>query len=75
MDPKGKGMVINDKEKETLYVDEPKGDKPTCRTWFWKANQIELCTPRSETHVHSDYVIGHHHTLLKVNSGKVLILH
>jgi uncharacterized protein with gpF-like domain len=31
MDPKGKGMVINDKEKEkeTLYVDEAKGDKPT----------------------------------------------
>jgi hypothetical protein len=26
----------------------------------------------SETHVHSDYIIGHHHTLLKVNSGKVL---
>jgi hypothetical protein len=29
MDPKGKGMMINDKEKEALYVDEPKGDKPT----------------------------------------------
>jgi hypothetical protein len=29
MDPKGKGMVINDKEKETLYVDEAKVDKPT----------------------------------------------
>jgi hypothetical protein len=29
MDPKGYGMVSNDKEKETLYVDEPKGDKPT----------------------------------------------
>jgi hypothetical protein len=29
MDPKGKGMMINDKEKETLYVDEPKGEKPT----------------------------------------------
>jgi hypothetical protein len=29
MDPKGKGMVINDKEKEILYVDEPKGDKLT----------------------------------------------
>jgi hypothetical protein len=26
----------------------------------------------SETHVHSDYIIGRHHTLLKVNSGKVL---
>jgi uncharacterized protein with gpF-like domain len=31
MDPKGKGIMINDKEKEkeTLYVDEKKGDKPT----------------------------------------------
>ena len=29
MDPKGKGMVVNDKEKETLYVDEAKCDKPT----------------------------------------------
>jgi hypothetical protein len=29
MDPKGKGMLINDKEKETLYVNEPKDDKPT----------------------------------------------
>jgi hypothetical protein len=29
MDPTGKRIVINDKEKETLYVDEPKGDKPT----------------------------------------------
>jgi hypothetical protein len=26
----------------------------------------------SETHIHSDYIIGHHHTLLKVNSRKVL---
>jgi hypothetical protein len=29
MDPKGKGMVINDKEKETLYFNKPKDDKPT----------------------------------------------
>jgi hypothetical protein len=29
MDPKGKGIVINNKEKETLNIDEPKGDKPT----------------------------------------------
>jgi hypothetical protein len=28
MDPKGKGMVINDKEKESL-VNEPREDKPT----------------------------------------------
>jgi hypothetical protein len=34
MDPKGKRTMINDKEKEndTLYVDEPKGDKPTVGT-------------------------------------------
>jgi hypothetical protein len=29
MDPKGKGILINDKEKKTLNIDEPKGDKPT----------------------------------------------
>jgi hypothetical protein len=34
-----------------------------------------MYVPGSETHVHSDYIIGHHHTLLKVNSGKVLLLH
>jgi hypothetical protein len=28
MDPKGKGMVINDKEKESLF-NKPKDDKPT----------------------------------------------
>jgi hypothetical protein len=26
--PKGKGIVINDKEKETLNIEEPKADKP-----------------------------------------------
>jgi hypothetical protein len=29
MDPKGKGIVINNKKKETLNIDEPKGDNPT----------------------------------------------
>jgi hypothetical protein len=29
MDHKGKGIVINDKEKETLNINEPKDDKPT----------------------------------------------
>jgi hypothetical protein len=28
MDPKGKGMVVNDKEKES-FVNDPKEDKPT----------------------------------------------
>jgi hypothetical protein len=28
MDPKGKGMVVNDKEKES-FVYDPKDDKPT----------------------------------------------
>jgi hypothetical protein len=27
---------------------------------------------RSETHVHNDYIIGHHHTLLKIIVEKVL---
>jgi hypothetical protein len=27
---------------------------------------------RIRTHVHRDYIIGHHHTMLEINSGKVL---
>jgi hypothetical protein len=27
---------------------------------------------RIKTHVHSDYIIGHHHTMLEIISGKVL---
>jgi hypothetical protein len=34
-----------------------------------------MYVPGSETHVHNDYIIGHHHTLLKVNSGKGTLLH
>jgi hypothetical protein len=26
----------------------------------------------SETHVHNDYINGHHHTMLELNNGKVL---
>jgi hypothetical protein len=29
MDPKGKGIVIDEKEKETVNDNEPKGEKPT----------------------------------------------
>jgi hypothetical protein len=31
-----------------------------------------MYVPGSETHIHNDYIIGHHHTMLEVNSGKVL---
>jgi hypothetical protein len=34
-----------------------------------------MYVPGSETHIHNDYIIGHHHTLLKINSGNVLLLH
>jgi hypothetical protein len=27
---------------------------------------------RIRTHVHNNYIIGHHHTMLELNSGKVL---
>jgi hypothetical protein len=44
----------------------------TCHTRFWKANRMRtMYVTGSETHVHSDYIIGHHHTMLEVNSGKV----
>jgi hypothetical protein len=31
-----------------------------------------MYVPGSETHVHNDYIIGHHHTMLEINSGEVL---
>jgi hypothetical protein len=31
-----------------------------------------MYVPGSETHVHNNYIIGHRHTLLKVNSGKII---
>jgi hypothetical protein len=34
-----------------------------------------MYVPGSETHVHSDYIIRHHHTLLKVNSRSSILLH
>jgi hypothetical protein len=44
-----------------------------CHTRFWKVNRMRtMYVPGSETHVHSDYIIGHHHTMLEINSGKVL---
>jgi hypothetical protein len=44
-----------------------------CHTRFWKANRMQtMYVPGSETHVHNDYIIGHHHTMLELNNGKVL---
>jgi hypothetical protein len=34
-----------------------------------------MYVPGSETHVHIDYIIGHHHILLKINSGIGTLLH
>jgi hypothetical protein len=50
---------------------------PQNRVWqFWKANRMRtMYVLGSETHVHSDYIFGHHHTLLKINSGKSTLLH
>jgi hypothetical protein len=29
----------------------------------------------SETHMHNDYIMEHHHTFVKVNSGNSTLLH
>jgi hypothetical protein len=43
-----------------------------CHTRFWKVNRMRtMYVLGSETHVHSDYIIGHHHTMLEINSRKV----
>jgi hypothetical protein len=46
---------------------------PGCHARFWKVIRMRtMYLPGSETHVHSDYIIGHYHTMLEINSGKVL---
>jgi hypothetical protein len=43
---------------------------------FWKANRMRtMYMPGSETHVHSDYIVGHHHTLLKIIAEIGTLLH
>jgi hypothetical protein len=34
-----------------------------------------MYVPGSETHVHNDYIIGHHHTLLKIIAELSTLLH
>jgi hypothetical protein len=34
-----------------------------------------MYVPGSETHVNNDYIAGHHHTLLKINSENSTLLH
>jgi hypothetical protein len=47
-----------------------------CHTRIWKANRMQpMYVPGSESHVHNDYIIGHHHTLLKINRGNSTLLH
>jgi hypothetical protein len=36
-----------------------------------KPNANHVCA-RIRTHVHNAYIVGHHHTMLEINSGKVL---
>jgi hypothetical protein len=44
-----------------------------CHTRFWKVNRMRTMNVLGiRTHIHSDYIIGHHHTMLELNSGKVL---
>jgi hypothetical protein len=37
---------------------------------YWLSHPVLEGKPNA--HVHSDYIIGHHHTMLELNNGKVL---
>jgi hypothetical protein len=62
----------------TLSLVTPKKGKKEAsyHTRFWKANRMQtMYVPGSETHVHNDYIVGRHHTLLKINIGNSTLLH
>jgi hypothetical protein len=71
-------VILRDRERERRgrgrrEMRDRERRERECHTQIWKANRMRtMYMPGSETHVHSDYIIGHHHTLLKVNSRKVL---
>jgi hypothetical protein len=72
-----KSAFLNGPIREEVYVDQPPSFEDdrypdhvyrlsNCHTRFWKVNQMRTTyVPGSETHVHSDYIIGHHHTISK----------
>jgi hypothetical protein len=69
------GSVCSVRERGRLASgsDLPVRDEMLCHTWFWKANRMRtMYVPGSETHVHSDYIIGHYHTMLELNNKRVL---
>jgi hypothetical protein len=44
-----------------------------CHTQFLEGKpNVNHVRARIRTHVHSDYIIGHHHTMLEINSRNVL---
>jgi hypothetical protein len=65
--------TVSDALHIVIHVPPYASTESVCHTRFWKANRMRtMYVSGSETHVHSDYIIGHHHTMLKVNSGKIL---
>jgi hypothetical protein len=47
-----------------------------CHTRFWKVNRMRtMYVLGSEIHVHNDYIIEHHHTLLKIIAKISTLLH
>jgi hypothetical protein len=47
-----------------------------CHTWFWKVNQMRIMYVLGlEIHVYNDYIIRHHHTLLKIIVEISTLLH
>jgi hypothetical protein len=72
---KKKKVHSRDTPKYTTSDDEC-SSSDDCHTRFWKANQMRtMYVLGSETHVHIDYIIGHHRTMLEINNEKVLYLH
>jgi hypothetical protein len=65
-------MVLVFMQYRTLHKKLPHGTLVVSHLVLEGKPNANHVRARIRTHVHSDYIIGHHHTMLKVNSGKVL---
>jgi hypothetical protein len=73
--PRGERPTMALHQERAMAMLPRRVDKRCVTPGFEGKPNMNHVRARIRTHVHINYIIGHHHTMLKVNSGKVLYLH
>jgi hypothetical protein len=76
MDPKGKGMMVNDKEKES-FLNEPRDDKPTdsARVTRRRTGRSRGASRRSSTTIATSLLLPQETTTTRKGNRLIRIFH